>query len=211
MNNPTPRPALRKAGDSDVHPAAPRPARSPRGRVNVAPASDAATQAAVAPVRRAAAPADRTGADPAPAPAPRAKGGPKAGPKGGTKTGAAGGAKGGATSRPEPALEPAAETTPAPPAPVSGGSKHGRRHPHKARVPRDVLFHGSTSDHLRATPAEPAPRRPDADLLAGKLVELDVQVPKALRKAARAEAKRRGLDVDTVVIDLLHAWLTTGR
>ena len=30
MTNPTPRPALRKAQDASVHPAAPRPARSPR-------------------------------------------------------------------------------------------------------------------------------------------------------------------------------------
>ncbi len=33
-------------------------------------------------------------------------------------------------------------------------------------------------------------------------------MPKALRKAARDEAKRRGLDLDAVVTDLLHAWLT---
>jgi hypothetical protein len=63
-------------------------------------------------------------------------------------------------------------------------------------------------------PAAPAPKvvaLPDASLLKGKTVELEVHVPKALRKAARAEAKKRGLDIDTVVIDLLHAWLTDRR
>jgi hypothetical protein len=44
--------------------------------------------------------------------------------------------------------------------------------------------------------------------MSGKVVELEVKVPKSLRKAARDEAKKRGLDVDAVVTDLLHAWLT---
>ena len=44
--------------------------------------------------------------------------------------------------------------------------------------------------------------------MSGKPVDLEARVPKAMRKAARAEAKRRGLDVDTVVTDLLNAWLT---
>ena len=44
--------------------------------------------------------------------------------------------------------------------------------------------------------------------MSGKSVELGVEVPKELRKAAKAEAKTRGLDLDTVVIDLLHAWVT---
>jgi hypothetical protein len=44
--------------------------------------------------------------------------------------------------------------------------------------------------------------------MGGKAVDLGAHVPKALRKAARDEAKRRGLDVDAVVTDLLYAWLT---
>jgi monoamine oxidase len=40
MSNPTPRPALRKAEDAEVHPAAPRPARSPR-RASVPPPASA--------------------------------------------------------------------------------------------------------------------------------------------------------------------------
>ena len=46
------------------------------------------------------------------------------------------------------------------------------------------------------------------DLMAGKPVDLGASVPKALRKAAREKAKEAGLDVDTVVTDLLHAWVT---
>jgi hypothetical protein len=105
---------------------------------------------------------------------------------------------------------------------------------------RQRKFSGSTSDHMRvaetvdaaevaAPDEEPKPSAPvaettvaatskprpattsGAELLKGKTVELEVHVPKALRKAARAEAKKRGLDLDTVVIDLLHAWLTDPR
>jgi hypothetical protein len=41
---------------------------------------------------------------------------------------------------------------------------------------------------------------PDKD----KLVDLDVQVPKSLRKAIRAEAKRRGMTLDDVVAEALR-------
>lgn len=41
---------------------------------------------------------------------------------------------------------------------------------------------------------------PDKD----KLVNLDVQVPKSLRKAVRAEADRRGVPVDDVVCEALR-------
>jgi hypothetical protein len=47
--------------------------------------------------------------------------------------------------------------------------------------------------------------------MGGKPVDLGATVPKALRKAVRDEAKRRGLDVDAVVTDLLHAWVTEPR
>ena len=59
-------------------------------------------------------------------------------------------------------------------------------------------------------PAKAATAEPPkgSNLMSGKSVELGVEVPKELRKAAKAEAKTRGLDLDTVVIDLLHAWVT---
>jgi len=41
---------------------------------------------------------------------------------------------------------------------------------------------------------------PDRD----KLVDLDVQVPKSLRKLVRAEAKRRGISVDELVAEALR-------
>lgn len=152
MTNPTPRPALRKAEDASVHPAAPRPARSPRPAATKAGAPVAAP--VVEPVPAA--------PDPAPVEAPR----PKAGKK-------------------------------------------------------QRKFGGATSDHLRAAdPAEPRPARPSKpskrkargstrdDLMQGKAVDLDVEVPKALRKAAAKRAKSEGLDLRTVVIDALHAYVT---
>lgn len=179
MTNPSPRPALRKAADADVHPAAPRPARSPRART--APAT----------------------------PVPDA--------------------------RPTPAaeavpVEPATSATAALKPPK-------KRHPEtrKPARPTKRKFSGSTSDHLRvpevpevtssqrsaldhlfendaAIPAKPKATKEKApkpvDLMAGKPVDLGASVPKALRKAAREKAKDAGLDVDTVVTDLLHAWVT---
>lgn len=50
---------------------------------------------------------------------------------------------------------------------------------------------GSTADSVGG---------PDRD----KLVDLDVQVPKSLRKALKAEAKRRGLALDAVVAEALR-------
>ena len=179
MTNPSPRPALRKAADADVHPAAPRPARSPRART--APA---------APVH-----------DARPTPAAEAV-----------------------------KVEPAVSAT----APLKPAKK---RHPEarKPARPTKRKFSGSTSDHLRvpevpevtssqrsaldhlfendaALPAKPKAKKEKApkpvDLMAGKPVDLGASVPKALRKAARDKAKEAGLDVDTVVTDLLHAWVT---
>jgi pyruvate/2-oxoglutarate dehydrogenase complex dihydrolipoamide acyltransferase (E2) component len=66
----------------------------------------------------------------------------------------------------------------------------------------------ATSD----APKAKAPKAPKpVDLMSGKPVDLEARVPKALRKAARDEAHQRGLDVDTVVTDLLFAWLTEHR
>jgi hypothetical protein len=105
-----------------------------------------------------------------------------------------------------------------------------------APTKRTRAFSGSTSDAVRmpdvesAPSAEPARRSraaqqtspqgtakagPEglttdeaAKLMTGKTVVVEVHLPKRLRKAAAAEAKARGLDVDAVVADLLHAWLT---
>jgi hypothetical protein len=149
MTNPTPRPALRKAEDASVHPAAPRPARSPR----------ASTAKAAAPIESVA----------------------------------------------EPVVGPA---------------------PVEAVVPKPGKkkrkFGGATSDHLRvedspAADTKPVAARPSKtkakastrdDLMQGKAVDLDVAVPKALRKAAAKRARSEGLDLQTVVIDALHAYVT---
>jgi hypothetical protein len=153
VTNPSPRPALRKAKDAEVHPAAPQPSRTTQ------PARPAPTQ-----------------------------------------------------------------VVPAPAAPPK------RRKP--ASVPADVItapvrrFQGATSDTMRevdalehivpTTAVHPKSKRPKKadkprDLMKGKAVGLDVTVPKELQKAARKRAKAEGLDLDTVVIDLLHTWVTRPR
>lgn len=77
----------------------------------------------------------------------------------------------------------------------------------------DHLFENDADTAKPKAKAESAkPKKPKApkpvDLMSGKPVDLEATVPKALRKATRDEAAKRGLDVDTVVTDLLHAWLT---
>jgi hypothetical protein len=166
MTNPAPRPALRKAEDSSVHPAAPvRPART-RSSARAVP-----TQAAddAAPTR----------------------------------------ARSSATAAPASASTVSA-------APGTSSATKPRRKAGKARA-----FSGATSDHLRpeavVAAAEASARKAkkkkaqaftDVDLMRGKTVDLEAQVPKRLRKAARDEAKRRGLDLDAVTTELLHRWLT---
>ena len=166
MSNPSPRPALRKAEDAEVHPAAPHPVRTPR------------------------------------------------------------------------AARPATASTPEPPAPAERSSR-GKRS--KGTISVDPIastsrpFSGSTSDFMRPPEsdpleyvvpigaAQPTPegtkskkqkksQAPKSDaLMKGKSTDLDVRVPKALVKAARARAKAEGLDLDTVVIDLLHEWTVRSR
>lgn len=175
MTNPTPRPALRKAEDADVHPAAPKPARSPRPPRQAAPRTTAPAAPEPAPA-------------PAPAPAP-------------TATAAA-------PAETKPRKKRRYETPPAVPVAV------------KKRARKD--FAGTTSDHLRPADAPTAAhdelhdragkkQKKAADLMGGGTGKLTVVVPKRLRKAAEKEAARRGLDVDAVVADLLHAWLTGRR
>ena len=169
MTNPPPRPALRKAEDATVHPAAPRPARSPRATKAAAPV--------VEPVVEVAAPA--VVAEPTPSPAPK----PAAGKPAAAKPGKKKRKFGGATSdhlRVEDPVEarPAANVKAAKPAKQKGASKQRAE--------------DSTRD----------------DLMQGKPTDLDVEVPKALRKAAAKRAKAEGLDLQTVVIDALHAYVT---
>ena len=91
----------------------------------------------------------------------------------------------------------------------------------KKRARKD--FAGTTSDHLRPADAptaahdelheakKPKKGKKADELMSGSTGKLTVVVPKKLRKAAEKEAARRGLDVDAVVADLLHAWLTGRR
>lgn len=186
MTNPSPRPALRKAADAEVHPAAPRPARSPRARedgIVVAPVPEARPAPEAGPVT----------VEPA-APAPLKP------PK----------------KRHAEADRPARPTK----RKFSGSTSDHLRVPEVAeaggpaqRSALDALFDGDPVPAPARVAEQPGKAKaPKADrptnLMSGKLVDLEARVPKALRKAARDEAKRRGLDVDAVVTDLLHAWLT---
>jgi hypothetical protein len=187
MTNPAPRPALRKAEDASVHPAA--PARSARAAARTADEEPAR----VAPVRRsrsAARPA--TVAEPTPSAAAEAgeqKAEPRRKDRGEVRTDRGRGSRAGK-------------------APASTEKQRGRG---------SRAFAGATSDHLRpeavAAAADTARKKnkqpwTDVDLMRGKTVDLEVRVPKRLRKAAKDEAKRRGLDLDAVTTELLHRWLT---
>ena len=211
MTNPTPRPVLRKAGDADVHPAAPRPTRSPRSRT--APRTDTpSSEPAPAPVAALPAPEEKSAAKKAPAkPHTAAPATPSKRRErkfsGNTSdhmrvaesadnVDSAAPAPSAPRSAPKPAPKPAADA-PAAAAQTAPAVPAAPAQPAKAAEPS-------------AAPAR-ASKSAGAELLKGKSVELEVQVPKALRKAARAEAKKRGLDIDTVVVDLLHAWLTDPR
>jgi len=138
---------------------------------------------------------------------------------------------------PRPALRKSDDAGVHPAAPVPARSP---RAPRRASVPpvaapadepaheagasgtRAVDFHGTTSDHLRRSDAPTAAhdevhdrgtkaRKKSAALMAGDVASVKVRLPKKLRKAAEKEAKRRGLDLDAVVADLLHAWVTGSR
>jgi hypothetical protein len=184
MTNPSPRPALRKAADAEVHPAAPRPARSPRARSTA----------------------------PAPAPVPDAR--PE--PATGSVTVAAG------PDAPAPLKPPkkrhADSTKPARPTKrkFSGATSDHLRIPDvpevtsSQRAALDHLFeNGADGDTKAGRKKAKAPKAPKpVDLMDGKPVDLGATVPKALRRAARDRARERGLDIDTVVTDLLFEWVT---
>jgi len=63
----------------------------------------------------------------------------------------------------------------------------------------------------RRPQSESVPRERGDDPRGGGTGKLTATVPKRRGKAAEKEAARRGLDVDAVVADLLHAWLTGRR
>jgi len=227
MTNPTPRPALRKAADAEVHPAAPRPARSARASAAAAepvpsprPAAEPTSGRSKASATSATKGSSKRAVDGEPTKVPRPTGADDA------ASGATGATAIGTTPRPRSTTTSATRSArsrglrPVPP-----------KTPETGKTPR--RFSGSTSDHLRpeAEPeAAPTKGRGGAhdgettkqsksarstkkqpDLMKGKSTELDVTVPKALRKAARSRAKAEGLDLDTVVIDLLHDWVTRRR
>lgn len=182
MTNPTPRPALRKAEDADVHPAAPQPARRPRTpRSAAAPASPAEKKAA-APraTKQAAAPAPVDAPVEAPAPAPAA-----------------------APSKPAKAKRYA--TPPAVPVKKkrerTGFSGTTSDHLRRTDAPAAAAAEKASKDAKKR-------KKADAALLASPLTTVKVKLPKKLAKAADKEAARRGLDLDAVTAELLHTWLT---
>jgi hypothetical protein len=192
MTNPTPRPALRKAADSDIHPAAPRPARSPRART-VAPVAPVAIPEPSATPDSESVTVDPVATPVAPLKPPKKRHADTA----------------------KPSTRSAKRK-------FSGSTSDHLRVP---EIPEVTTSQRSALDHLfendadspkakgkaakADAPKAKAPKAPKpVDLMSGKPVDLEAHVPKALRKAARDEAKKRGLDVDAVVTDLLHAWLT---
>jgi hypothetical protein len=195
MTNPSPRPALRKAEDAAIHPAAPRPARAARAPK---PAPTAVEPAAASP----AVPAPRTIAD-------TNRDAVAAAEKRARK------AKGKGRDRDTAAAEPA-------PAAGKAGRKKGKfsgsTSDHLRVQGTEFLEHPAPTKGRRkgavapaGTPAAPttAPRAGKAkELMSGKVVDLGARVPKKLRAAAREEAKRRGLDIDAVTTELLYEWLT---
>jgi len=62
-------------------------------------------------------------------------------------------------------------------------------HPTAGLIHEDTILHGSTSDSV----------------LKDKLVTLEVEIPKSLRKTMRAEARRRGITLDALVTEALRA------
>lgn len=98
----------------------------------------------------------------------------------------------GPASAPAPATPPPPSTPVAPPADASTADETTSR----AKVKRKSLKRKgkATSDALLGAPKD-------------KLVDLDVRVPKSVRKRLRAEAKERGLSPDAIVTAILDAAL----
>jgi hypothetical protein len=216
MNNPAPRPALRKAQDATVHPAAP------------SPVSSAATHAAAAaPVVDDAAPTSRKRSvvpmTSAPATRRRFAGrtsdhlraesdlpvettADATGP-----TGAGPADDDGRRSRKDTQASDRHSGT------KHADTKHAKTKHSDTRQPQAERSGDTSTKQARAgsAAADERPTLPSgpvgAELMKGKAVELDVAVPKRLRKAAKERAGAEGLDLDTVVVDLLHGWVTRPR
>jgi hypothetical protein len=62
-------------------------------------------------------------------------------------------------------------------------------HPTAGLLNEDTILSGSTSDAIRKD----------------KLVTVEVEIPKSLRKTMRAEARHRGITLDALVIEALRA------
>lgn len=103
-----------------------------------------------------------------------------------------------------PAPDSAEPTTGPEVAPAAGGA--AQQPEEDGQQPRlSGPLRGNTSDSLRAATrkARRRPRGADTD----KLVDLNVRVPKKLRKQFRAAVKGDKKDPDAVVTALLKAWL----
>lgn len=209
MTNPTPRPALRKAEDATVHPAAPRPARARR-----TPESSSAA---------ASGPTSIAGSAPAVGePTPSSAGAPVT-IADTNKAADAAAARRARKAKAVPAAAPEAAAKPkSKRRKFSGSTSDHLRVPDTefAEQPSAAGSKPSAKPHATnpSRPSKPkttgeaaGPAKVGRELMTGKTVELEVLVPKKLRKAARDEAKRRGLDLDAVTTDLLFAWLTEHR
>lgn len=183
---PTPRPALRKAPDSEVHPAEPR--------AGVVPLHGSTSDAQRSQPRNR--PVDPMAvADPTPETAGRDDAGADA-------DGADGAAAADATTGTATPSDP----DPATPTPRRRVSELLRRSTDSPR--------GDDADSAAAPAGRDLRRRKGSatsDVLRGsardKLVDADVRVPKSLRKRLRQEAKRRGVTPDELATLLLRDYL----
>ena len=184
MTNPSPRPALRKAEDATIHPAAPRPARVARAPKPTATAVEPATV-----------PGPRTIADTN---------------REATKAADSRAKKNKAKAASPVAAPPKSARTKHK---FSGSTSDHLRVPdtefREHPQPNGARTVSSKPVAAGATPkAKAKAKAKAADLMTGKVVDLGAHVPKKLRAAARDEAKRRGLDLDAVTTELLYEWLT---
>ena len=95
-----------------------------------------------------------------------------------------------------PATTPPMPTTP--PAPSADSAAEESAPPDKVKRKSLQRKGKATSDALLGAPKD-------------KLVDLDVRVPKSVRKRLRAEAKERGLSPDAIVTAILDAALDDRR
>lgn len=196
---PAPRPALRKAADAGHHPAAgpsvsPPVAEDPVPEAPEVEPSDSAPARPPGPTHSAAATAfwDALQSDAA---AALQRNGTAA-----AKDGSAG-----ADGEPRSGSSEELATKSSAKKPSEPKKPSAKKHPEPKRSSAKKSsakkkFQGATSDVLRKD-------RPEQDLLLGKQANLEVRVPKRLRKAATAQAERHGTTLDNVVTGLLAGWV----